>query len=158
MQTKKRKAFSMIELLFVMTIMGTLMTMALPSEAALIVADRKTAMKEDHKASSIVTDKLVAMGYEVPIVNFTSNSLTGKTYSFPTDEGVFKYPLEYSGMTFRQVKTYDPETSDYTSYGIIIDSNGNLSPSCYVQNKATDAKGYWSDSCNPDSLNWDYED
>lgn len=149
----KRKAFSMIEVLFAMTIMSMLLSIAVPSQMFQIIAEKKVAFKEDIELYKNLTKKMQAAGYKAQNFTFTSTA-KDKVYELPAETLTYSYALSHANTTITQKRTFDEQTSEYSSFGIILDSNGTLEPSCYVQNLASDSKPYWTNKCTPEELEW----
>lgn len=150
----RRKGFSMIELLFVMTIMGSIASMAAPSYFGQLKADMRIALKSNLLNNYKLTKNIMDQGYYAPIIDFTSAS-GNKIYSTDIDGSTYNYALKYTNIHFVEVKIYDKTTSDYTGAGLIL-SNEQF-PDCYVYNNINDSEPYFSTSCTADDLNWNYQ-
>jgi prepilin-type N-terminal cleavage/methylation domain-containing protein len=160
---KTRQAFSMIEMLFVMIIMGSLASIALPSYASNIKAKIVKKLSENLDSNYELTKRFMSKGYLAPVIDFTATA-DDKTYSVEDSDGnLYNYNLGFSNFRFVQVDIYDPSTEDengsngiYSGVGIIMSSPAF--DKCRVFNDIEDSEPTWSTVCDPDSLNWDYQD
>ena len=156
-----KKAFSMIELLFTMTIMGILASIALPNYAQNLEVKMQKALETDLYNNYSLT-KRIRENEDIltPDIDFTS-SPSEKSEIISINDTDYRYNLSYSGFHFVQVQIYDPSTEDengengeYAGTGIIMQSDSIAK--CYVFNDITNSKPYLSTDCTPDSLDWDY--
>ena len=155
-----KKAFSMIELLFVMVIMGMLASIALPNYAQNLEFKMQAALESNLKSNYDLTQRIRENeGILTPQIDFTSTK-TDKTYIVSVDDMDYNYNLSFADFHFIQVKIYDPATEDengengkYAGTGIIMESE--YFEDCYVFNDITDSEAYKSSDCTPESLEWD---
>lgn len=159
---KKNKAFSMIEMLIVMLVIGILAGIAIPTLTDKIKAEKYLSVENDLKSFVSITSKIKSAGYLAPNIDFTSTS-EDKIYEIEIDGYVYKYILSFKGLVLKQVPIYDPATEDvngangiYAGTGVIVDSQNFFEKSCYVYNSITDSQPYWTNDCTPAALNWDY--
>jgi len=162
---KIKPAFSMIELLIVMSISSILMSIAIQDQSFKISLKLHENIEKELPACIKITDKIIAQGYLPSVIDFTASSVN-YMYIDTVNNLDYKYVIS-NKVRFIQTKIYDTDTTDYTNYGIILDtsnydyqdSNGNtvtiFSNPCYVYNNVTDSKPFWSNKCTPADLGWD---
>jgi len=152
----KRKAFSMVELLGVLLIMGTLASIATENFAQEIKLKKYLIMENSIQKASTLTQKIIDQGYYATTVDYTTTS-GATTYTETVDTTDYNYIFNFVNLNFKQYKIKEAATADYTTFGIIlIDTLNEFDKNCVVFNNETDSKFYWSDVCDPDSLGWDY--
>ena len=155
---KKKAAFSMIELLFVMAILGILTSIAVPNILDKIKLDLHEQVEADMVGYSNLTNKIIASDTYAPEIDYTATA-TGDAYVYTSEDNIdFRFVLAYKGFNLQEFQINDSSTGDYTDYGIIINANDMFGDkSCYVFNHFTDSAPYWSNLCTADDLGWDYQ-
>ena len=140
-----KKAFTLLELLYVLLISAILYTAAIPSFYNKLIIEKIEAAKADLKGAIRVTEKLKEKGYEIPNISFTA----AKNYDFrnvKTDTQTYRYILDYKGMSFTLKQLEDGENN----YCIVINSsvkNPNDLDICYKYNSAEDSTFYKTTKC-----------